>query len=33
MNNATQITEAERALVGRWFEAGARCVEGREGPC
>jgi len=23
MNNATQITEAERALVKRWFEAGA----------
>ncbi|MDQ5898936.1 MAG: hypothetical protein QG612_3022, partial [Pseudomonadota bacterium] len=23
MNNATQITEAERALLGRWFEAGA----------
>ena len=23
MNNATQITEAERALIGRWFEAGA----------
>ena len=24
MNNATQITDAERALVGRWFEAGAQ---------
>ena len=24
MNNATQITDAERALIGRWFEAGAR---------
>ena len=23
MNNATQITEAERALVGEWFKAGA----------
>jgi uncharacterized membrane protein len=23
MNNATGITEAERALLGRWFEAGA----------
>jgi uncharacterized membrane protein len=23
MNNATQITEAERALIARWFEAGA----------
>jgi uncharacterized membrane protein len=23
MNNATQITEAERALIGRWFQAGA----------
>jgi uncharacterized membrane protein len=23
MNNATQITDAERALLGRWFEAGA----------
>ena len=23
MNNATGITEDERALVGRWFEAGA----------
>jgi uncharacterized membrane protein len=23
MNNATQITGAERALIGRWFEAGA----------
>jgi uncharacterized membrane protein len=23
MNNATQITEAERALIRRWFEAGA----------
>lgn len=23
MNNATSITEAERALIGRWFEAGA----------
>jgi uncharacterized membrane protein len=24
MNNATNITDAERALIGRWFEAGAR---------
>jgi uncharacterized membrane protein len=24
MNNATGITEDERALVRRWFEAGAR---------
>ena len=24
MNNATGITEAERGLIGRWFEAGAR---------
>lgn len=23
LNNATQITEAERALIGRWFRAGA----------
>jgi len=23
MNNATQITDAERALIGRWFEAGS----------
>ncbi|MBQ1557877.1 MAG: urate hydroxylase PuuD, partial [Pseudomonas sp.] len=23
MNNATQITDAERALIGRWFQAGA----------
>ena len=23
MNNATQITDAERALLGSWFEAGA----------
>jgi len=23
LNNATQITDAERALVKRWFEAGA----------
>ena len=23
MNNATQITEDERALIRRWFEAGA----------
>jgi uncharacterized membrane protein len=23
MNNATQITDAERALLGRWFVAGA----------
>jgi uncharacterized membrane protein len=23
MNNATQMTDAERALIGRWFEAGA----------
>ena len=24
MNNATQITEAERALIGRWFQDGAK---------
>ena len=24
MNNATGITEAERALIGKWFEAGAK---------
>jgi uncharacterized membrane protein len=24
LNNATQMTDAERALVGKWFEAGAR---------
>jgi uncharacterized membrane protein len=23
MNNATQITDAERALIGRWFNGGA----------
>jgi uncharacterized membrane protein len=23
MNNATQITEAERAVIGAWFVAGA----------
>jgi uncharacterized membrane protein len=23
MNNATQITDAERAVLKRWFEAGA----------
>ena len=23
MNNATQMTEAERALVARWYQAGA----------
>ena len=23
MNNATQITDSERALIGRWFNAGA----------
>jgi uncharacterized membrane protein len=23
MNNATQITDAERALIGRWYQAGA----------
>jgi len=23
MNNATQITEDERALIKRWFESGA----------
>ena len=23
MNNATQITDAERAPLGRWYEAGA----------
>jgi uncharacterized membrane protein len=24
MNNATQITEAERELIGRWFNGGAK---------
>ena len=24
MNNATQITDAERALIGKWFTDGAR---------
>jgi uncharacterized membrane protein len=24
LNNATQITQAERALLGRWFEAGGK---------
>ena len=24
LNNATQITDEERALIKRWFEAGAR---------
>ena len=24
LNNATRITEAERATIGRWFEAGAK---------
>jgi len=24
MNNATQMTEAERELIGRWVEAGAK---------
>ena len=28
MNNATQITDAERALIGRWFEAGRWCLDG-----
>jgi uncharacterized membrane protein len=23
MNNATQITDAERAVIKRWYEAGA----------
>jgi uncharacterized membrane protein len=23
LNNATQITDAERALIGRWFNGGA----------
>jgi uncharacterized membrane protein len=23
LNNATQITDAERALIGRWFKEGA----------
>ena len=23
MNHATQITDDERALIGRWFQAGA----------
>jgi uncharacterized membrane protein len=24
MNNATQITDAERALIKQWFESGAK---------
>jgi uncharacterized membrane protein len=24
LNNATQMTDAERALLGRWFEDGAK---------
>jgi uncharacterized membrane protein len=24
MNNATGLTEAERALIGEWFKAGAK---------
>ena len=24
MNNSTQITDAERALIGQWFQAGAK---------
>jgi uncharacterized membrane protein len=24
MNNATGITDAERALIGRWFSSGAK---------
>jgi uncharacterized membrane protein len=24
MNNSTGITDAERALIGQWFQAGAR---------
>jgi len=24
LNNATQITDAERALIGQWFQAGAK---------
>jgi uncharacterized membrane protein len=24
MNNASGITEAERATIGRWFQAGAK---------
>jgi uncharacterized membrane protein len=24
MNNATQITDAERTLIKRWYEAGAK---------
>ena len=24
INNSTQITDAERALIGQWFQAGAR---------
>mgnify|MGYP000550667144 FL=1 len=24
MNNATGITDAERALIGQWFQAGAK---------
>ena len=24
MNNSTQMTDAERALIGQWFQAGAK---------
>ena len=33
MNNATQITDAERALIKRWFEAGAPLTERPRFPC
>jgi uncharacterized membrane protein len=28
LGNATQITEAERALIGRWFKEGASVPAG-----
>ena len=31
LNNATQITDAERALVGQWFQGGAQTSELRRG--
>ncbi len=35
MNNATQITDAERALIGRWFDEGApgEVRQGRPAGC
>ena len=31
MSNATQITDAERAALGRWYEAGARALSASSG--